>query len=87
MKKPLSKPEAKKQIENFFSDLKNKTPKDVKKIRRFAASYKIQLKDKGKKFCKKCNSIYEFPKIRIKSGKKIIQCEKCLNITRYKITS
>ena len=85
MKKPLSKSEAKKEIEEFFSNLKGKTPKDIKKIKRIAASYKIPLKDKRKSFCKKCLSVYEFPKTRIKRGKKIVECKNCKHVTRYNI--
>lgn len=33
MKKAISKTEAKKQIEEFFENIKNKSPKDIKKIK------------------------------------------------------
>ena len=85
MKKKITKAEAKEEIEEFFKDIKAKAPKDVKKIKRLAASYKIPLKEKRKMFCKKCLSIYKSPKIRIKSGKKSVECENCLHIIRYKI--
>jgi RNase P subunit RPR2 len=87
MKNKLSKTEAKKEIEEFFKDIKDKAPKEIKKIKKFSASYKIPLKKKRKTFCKKCFSAYKFPKIRIKSGKKTIECENCSYKSRYKIIS
>jgi len=85
MKKKISKSEVRKEIEEFFDDIKNKTPKDIKKIKKLSASYKIPLKEKRKMFCKKCLSAYKFPKIKFKCGKKIIECENCKHIVRYKI--
>lgn len=85
MKKSVTKNEVKEQIESFFKDIKTKTPKDIKKIKRLAASYKIPLKDNRKIFCKKCLSVYKSPKIRIKNGKKVIECKNCFHIIRYKI--
>jgi len=85
MKKKLSKSEAKKEIEVFFSKLENKTPKDIKKIKKLSASCKIPLKDKRKLFCKKCLSVYNSPKIKIKDNIKRVECENCKYITRYKI--
>ena len=86
MKKTLPKTEAKKQIEEFFENLKNKTPKEIKKIKRLAMSYNIPLKEKRKLFCKKClNSYSGKEKVRIKNNKKIIECENCGNVSRWKI--
>lgn len=85
MKKTISKSQAKKEITDFFKDIKNKTPKKIKKIKRFAMSYNIPLKEKRKLFCQKCFSVYKKPKIRIKNNKKIIQCENCKNKSRWKI--
>ena len=79
-----SKEEARKEIDEFFSDIKNKTPKEIKKIKKLGMHYNIQLKDKRKKFCKKCNS----PKLKtlnIKKGVKRVKCETCGFISRYKL--
>ncbi len=83
--KKISKTEAKKQIDSFFKDIKNKTPKQIKKIKRFAMSKNIPLKEKRKLFCKKCFSSYKRPKIRIKNQMKIITCKNCNYISRWKI--
>ena len=85
MKKTISKTEAKKQIDDFFKIIKNKTPKEIKKIKRLAMAYNIPLKSKRKKFCEKCLVPYQNPKIRIKKDIKSVTCENCENITRYKL--
>ena len=68
MKKTISKAEAKEQIKEFFEDIKDKSPKDVKKIKKLAMSHKIPLKDKRKLFCNKCMSPHKDPSIRVKKG-------------------
>ena len=83
--KKTSKTEAKKEIDEFFKDIKNKSPKEIKKIKRLAMSKKIPLKEKRKLFCKKCLSPYKNPKIRIKNKIKSIKCENCGYISRWKI--
>ena len=86
MKKTISKSEAKKQIEEFFENLKGKSAKDVRKIKRLAMKYKIPLKEKRKLFCKKCLSPYSgTEKIKIKNKIKSIECKKCGYISRWKI--
>jgi RNase P subunit RPR2 len=87
MKKSSSKSEAKKQIEEFFANSKNKTSKQVKKIKRLAMSQNIPLKEKRKLFCKKCLVVYKTPKIRIKKGIKSITCENCNYTSRWKINN
>jgi RNase P subunit RPR2 len=83
-----SKTEAKKQIEEFFSDIKNKTPKEIKKIKSLAMSHNIKLGDKKKLFCKKCFAPYsEKDKIRINKDIKSVECGNCGYVTRYKIKS
>ncbi len=83
--KKISKSEAKEQIKNFFPDIKDKTPKEVKKIKRLAMSHNIPLKEKRKKFCKKCLNPYKNPKIRIKRKTKTVTCENCGYVSRYKL--
>ena len=82
--KKLSKTEAEKEIREFFEDVKDKSPKEIRKIKKLAMSYNIQLKEKRKKFCKKCYS----PDLKIKGIKnriKTIECENCGNLMKWKI--
>jgi RNase P subunit RPR2 len=82
--KKLSKEETKKEVEEFFKNIRKKNPKEIKKIKKLAMSYNIKIKDKRRLFCKKCFS----PNIKtlgIKNDFKRIQCESCKNISRYKI--
>ena len=85
MKKAFSKTEARKQIDEFFSEVKNKTPKEVKKIKRLAMKYNLSLKENRKLFCKKCLVPYKNSKVRIKNKMKTIVCENCGNIARWKL--
>ena len=82
--KKLSKTEAKQKIREFFQDIREGIPKDVKKIKRLAMSYNIPLKEKRKKFCKKCLILYKNPKIRITKKMKTITCKNCGYVSRYK---
>ena len=83
--KKVSKIGVKKQIEEFFKDVKNKTLKDIKKIKKLAMKKNIPLKEKRKLFCKKCFSVYHKPRIRIKNKIKSVKCENCNYISRWKI--
>lgn len=85
MKKATSKTEAKKQIEEFFKNIKDKSPKDIKKIKKLAMKYNLPLKEKRKLFCKKCFTPYINPKIRIKNKMKIITCQECGYVSGWKI--
>ncbi len=83
----ISKTETEKQVNEFFSNIKNKTPKEIKKIKKLAMNKKIPLKEKRKLFCKKCLTAFSGKeKIRIKKGIKSIVCEKCGIINRWKIS-
>jgi RNase P subunit RPR2 len=84
--KKLSKKEAQKEIEEFFSDIKNKSPKEIKKIKSLAMTQNIKLGEKRKLFCKECMTPYKFPKIRINNLYRVIECEKCGYVARYKIS-
>jgi len=84
-KKDISKIEAKKKIEEFFLDIKQKSPDEFKKIKRLAMSHRISLKEYKLLFCKKCLTPYSSPKIRIKNKIKTIECENCGERTRRKI--
>ncbi len=81
----LSKTEARKEIKEFFKDIKNKTPKEVQKIKKIAMSYNLSLKIFRKKFCKKCLSPYKNSKVRIKGNYKTIVCESCGHVNKWKI--
>ncbi|MCK4647362.1 hypothetical protein KAT24_00335 [Candidatus Pacearchaeota archaeon] len=84
MKKP-SKTEAKKEIKEFFSNIKDKTPKQIKKIKKLAMKNNIALGNLRKKFCKKCFFPYKNPKIRIKNNTKSVTCENCGYVVRWRI--
>lgn len=84
MKKKIPKTEARKQIDEFFEHVREKTPKEIKKAKRLAMSYNIKLGEKRKLFCKKCFSPFIDPSIRIKNNKLMITCEKCEYVTRLK---
>ena len=85
MKNKISKSDAKKQIQEFFSNIKDKTPKEIKKIKRFAMSKNIPLKDLRKTFCKKCLTPYKDSKTRVKKGMKIVECGNCGFVIRWGI--
>lgn len=85
MKKQLSKTAAKMEIEEFFKDIKNKTHKEIKKIKKLAMAYNLPLKEKRELFCKKCFSAYRKPEIRIKNKVKSVVCENCGYISRWKM--
>ncbi|MBU2053027.1 MAG: hypothetical protein ABIJ14_00525 [Nanoarchaeota archaeon] len=85
MIKKISKAEAKKQIEEFFKDIKCKTSKDVKKIKRLGMRHNIPLKEKRKMFCKKCLTPYQNPNIKIKKGLKIVNCKNCGYVSRWRL--
>ena len=85
MKEKLSKTEAKKEIEEFFSNIKNKSSKEIQKIKKLAMKHNIQLGNLRKKFCKKCYTPYKNTKTRIKNNIKSIVCENCEYISRWKI--
>ena len=85
MLKKLLKTGTQKQIKEFLSDIKSKNPKQIKKIKRLAMKHNIQLKELRKKFCKKCLTPYHNSKIRIKNKVKIVTCNACYYISRYKI--
>jgi len=86
MKKSLSKTEAENKINEFFCCIKEKTPKEVKKIKRLAMSYNIKLREKRKLFCQKCFHPFVGPSIRIKNDLITMTCENCEHKARWKFT-
>jgi len=86
MKKTLSKKQAEAQVTEFFDNIKDKKPKQVKKIKRLAMAYNLPLKEGRKKFCKKCLNPYTGnEKIRIKNKTKTIRCNNCEYVARWKL--
>jgi len=85
MTKKISKTEAHKQIQEFFSNIQEKSPKEIKKIKKLAMARNIALKELRKKFCKKCFTPYKTPTIKIKNKIKSTTCKKCGYIARWKI--
>jgi RNase P subunit RPR2 len=84
--KKFSKTEGEIKINGFMKDIQNKTPREIKKIKKLAMNQKISLKGFRKEFCKKCLAPYsEKEKVRIKKGIKSITCEKCGYIARWKV--
>ena len=85
MPKKISRTESKKQIEEFFLNIKDKTPKEVKKIKKLAMGFNLPLKEKRKTFCKKCLSPYKTQKIKIRNKIKSIVCEDCGYVSRWRV--
>jgi RNase P subunit RPR2 len=84
MKSKLTKKQAEKKIREFFKKIKEKTPEEIRKIKRLAMHFNIKLGERRKKFCKHCYS----PKLKVKSikkGVKIVKCGECGKISRWKI--
>lgn len=82
----ISKKEAEGEIEDFFLNIKHKTPKQIKKIKRLASNKKIPLKEKRKLFCKKCFNPYSGnEKTRIKKGMKSVVCLNCKHLSKWRI--
>jgi len=81
----LSKQEIKEKINNLFSN--NPSPNEIKNIKKLATTKNIKLGDLRKKFCKKCYNLFNSinSKIKIKKKIKIIKCNSCGQISRYKL--
>lgn len=89
MRSLLSKTEAKEKIEEFFKNLKEKKPEQIKKIKRLAMHYHISLNQYKRLYCKKCYSVFNSlnSETRIKKRFKTIKCKNCGNIKIYKLKS
>lgn len=84
--KKISKTDAQKEINDFFEKIKKKSPREIRKIKKLAMSYNIPLKEKRKLFCKFCLTPFSGKeKIRIKNKNKIITCDNCKKISRWKL--
>ena len=86
MKQNFSKTETEERIKQFFDNIKDKSPKEIKKIKKLAMSKNISLKEKRKSFCKFCLNPYSGKeKIRIKDKIKSVECDNCKHISRWKV--
>lgn len=85
MKKKSSKKEVNEELEFFFKNIKIKSPKEIKKIKKLSMKYNLPLKEKRKLFCKKCYAPYVVSNIRIKKRIKQMRCEKCGYVSRWKL--
>lgn len=86
--KKISKSGIEEIINDFFKNIKGKSTKEVKKIKKLAASKNIKLKELKKKFCKHCLTPYSGrEKIRINNKIKNIVCERCGKVNRWKMKS
>ena len=83
-KKP-TKEEILQLVSKIFSN--NPSPKDIKKAKNLAMSKNIKLTKYKKAFCKKCHTFFKASnhEIRIKKPLKIIRCNNCNYISRYKL--
>ncbi len=84
--KNISKTEIEREMKEFSKDIRNKSPQEVRKMKKLAMSHNLPLRELRKIFCKKCLVPYSGKeKIRIKDGIKNIECLNCKNIARWKM--
>ena len=83
--KNTTKALAMENIEEFFKNILEKTPREVFKIKKIAMKFNIPLKEKRKLFCKKCLTPFNKSKITVKKNQKSIKCRKCSYTSRWKI--
>ena len=72
------------EIMSFFENIKGKSAKEVKKIKKLAMAHNIQIKEKRKLFCKKCFVPYDDFSLTIKNDMVRIVCGNCENVSRWK---
>ena len=86
--KKLTRVEARAKIYSFFKFIKNKSPQDIKRIKKLAASFNIRLGRLRRKFYQDCYTPFtsKTAEIRIKNKKKIIKCKVCGKISRFKLS-
>ena len=80
----FSKKQAVEEIEEFFKDVKSKTPKEIKKVKRLAMSKNIPLGSKRKLFCGKCFSP-DLKVVGIKKSFKKVECRGCGRVGKWKL--
>ena len=85
MVKKISKIQAKEEIDLFFSDMKSKNSKNVRKMKKLAMNHNIKLGDRKKLFCKKCFTPHNNSSINLKKSFMNIICGKCAHKNRWKL--
>jgi RNase P subunit RPR2 len=83
MGKEMTKAEAMRQIEEFFSR-RDFSSEEMIKIKRLSMKFRIRLGDRRRNFCKKCLSKLS-GKTRITKSYKTVECKNCGCINRSKI--
>ena len=84
--KKLSNKEAEEKIREFFLNIKNKSPREIKKIKKLAMRHSMKLGKLRKRFCKKCFMPLK-GKTRTKNKIKTVICNNCGYESRWKIKS
>ncbi len=85
MNNKISKTQAKEIIDSFFLEIKDKTPRDVKKIKKLAMRFNIKLGERRKRFCKFCLTPYKNQQVRIKKDYKVVVCKNCGKRVKWKL--
>lgn len=80
----LTKKEAEDEIKEFFKNIKNKQPNEIKKIKRLAMKHNIKLGKLRKRFCKKCYSM-DLKVKKVKNKVKTVECRNCGSVFRWKL--
>ena len=80
----LNRKQAEEKIIEFFSKIKEKTPEEIRKIKKLAMAHNLKLGGKRKTFCQKCFST-KLKVISVKNKIKRVRCENCQNLMRWKI--
>ncbi|MDA3837006.1 MAG: hypothetical protein PF542_05275 [Nanoarchaeota archaeon] len=71
--------------DDFFSNIKSKTSKEIKKMKKLANSKKVCLKHQKRLFCLECFEPFRGEeKVRISKGFKVITCS-CGKVKRMKL--
>ncbi len=83
MKKEISRGEAMKLIDEFFSK-DDFSAGEMKKIKKLSMKFRIRLGERRKNFCKKCLMKLK-GRIRIKGDCKVVECASCGYLNRIKI--
>lgn len=81
----LSKTEAKKKIEEYFSRNKIES-EETRKIKKIAMKHRIRLGEYRKRFCKKCYADLRNAKVRVTRNSKIVNCPSCNSAYRFRIS-
>ena len=84
MKKELSKKEAERKINEFFSS-SDFSSQETKKIIRLANKHRIRLKENRRLFCKSCLSPLR-GKVRISKTHKTVLCSSCRKTNKFRIS-